>query len=239
VRGAEPANRKFSRFEVICLNVKGLLAASLTALTVAAPAAAAPAVGAPSANLGCGAGKVVVNVRYHVVNDVDTGVKGNNWAFDNYLRTLRVVRTNAGHWCAGSTYDGMFTSIAGPSPGGRATLPAGVRGTFKGASVTTFRATFTPGAAHVRGDLGTRDFQCTSDDTKGACAGTFDWLATYFTSADNFASFKYAGYRFEYHATAGGHGTWTDRLAGGKIRTQGDIVPTKKRAARKLRLRAG
>jgi hypothetical protein len=184
---------------------------------------------ATTKNLGCGAGKLMLNVRYHVLNDLDTGVRGNNWAFDDYLRTLRVVRKSAGRWCAGSTYAGMFTSIAGASPGGKATLPAGVRGTFKGASVTTFRGTFTPGAAHVRGDLGTRDFQCTSDDTKGDCAGTFDWLSTYFTSADNFASFKYVRYTFEYHATAGGHGTWTDRLEGGKIRTHGDIQPTKKK----------
>jgi hypothetical protein len=207
--------------------VKPLLIAALAGLTLAAPATSATT--PPTRNLGCGAGKVVLNVRYHVVNDVDTGVQGNNWAFDNYLRVLRVVRKAPGRWCAGSTYAGTFTSIAGASPGGRTTIPAGIRGTFKGASVTTFRATFAPHGAPLRGDLGTKDFQCTSADTKGQCAGTFDWLSTYFTSTNDFASFKYVRYAFEYHATEGGHGTWTDRLEGRKVHSSGDIVAAKKK----------
>jgi hypothetical protein len=206
--------------------VKAFFAAALAALALAAPSAYAST---PSTkNLGCGAGKVVLNLRYHVVSDVDTGVKGNNWAFDNYLRVLRVVRKGPGRWCAGSTYAGTFTSIDGASPGGKTTIPAGIRGTFKGASVTTFRGTFTPQGAQVRGDLGTKDFQCTSADKKGQCAGTFDWLSSYFTSTNAFASFKYVRYAFEYHATEGGHGTWTDRLEGGKIRSSGDIRASKR-----------
>jgi hypothetical protein len=207
------------------LDVKALLTAALAALALAAPAGASTAL--PTRNLGCGAGKLVLSVRYHVLNDVDTGVSSNNWAFDSYLRVLRVVRKGPGRWCAGSTYDGTFTSIAGASPGGGTTIPAGIRGTFHGASVTTFRATFAPRSAPVRGDLGTKDFQCTSADTKGRCAGTWDWLSTYFTSTNNFASFKYVRYAFQYRATEGGHGTWTDQLEGGKIRSHGDIRPAK------------
>ena len=209
--------------------MKALLIAALAGLTLAAQATSATSATPSTRNLGCGAGKVVLNVRYHVLNDVDTGVEGNDWAFDNYQRVLRVVRKGPGRWCAGSTYTGTFTSIAGASPGGRTTIPAGIRGTFNGASVTTFRATFTPNGAQVRGDLGTKDFACTSDDIKGQCAGTFDWLSTYFTSTNNFASFKYVRYAFVYHATEGGHGTWTDRLEGGKIRSRGDIVASKKK----------
>jgi hypothetical protein len=206
--------------------MRGLVPAALAALCFAVPALAADQ--PTTKNLGCGAGKVVLAVKYHVANDVDTGVDGNNWAFDGYARALRVVHTAGNRYCSGSTYNGMFTSIAGQSPGGRATIPAGIRGTFKGSSVTTFRATFVPDGKRTRGDLGTKDFQCTSADTKGRCAGTWDWLSAYFTSADNFATFKYTRYSFQYHAVSGGKGTYGDSLAGGKVHTRGDITAKKK-----------
>lgn len=179
-------------------------------------------------NLGCGAGKLVLNVHYGVLNDVDTGVRGNNWAFDTYTRSVHVWRKAPGRYCAASTYDGDFTSIAGASPGGRTTIPAGIRGSFKGSSVTTFRGAPKVGVTPTRGDLGTKDFQCTSADTKGRCAATYDWLSTYFSSTDNFKSFKYVRYAFEYHATEGGKGTWGDSLDGGEVRTHGDITAQKK-----------
>ena len=78
-------------------------------------------------------------------------------------------------------------------------------------------------------DLGTKDFQCTSADTKGQCAGTYDWLPVYFTSDDNFKSFTYVRYAFTYHATEGGKGTWADKRVGGKDQTHGDIRALKKR----------
>ena len=85
-----------------------------------------------------------------------------------------------------------------------------------------------PGLA-ARGNLGLKDFQCTSADTKGQCAGTYDWLSAFFTSKDDFKSFKYVRYQFTYHATEGGKGTWSDRLVGGKYRSSGDIRALKKK----------
>jgi hypothetical protein len=172
--------------------------------------------------MGCGAGKLVLNVTYRVQNDVDTGVKGNNWAFDTYTRAVRVWRKAPGRFCSASTYKGEFTTIAGWSPGGKTQLPAGIRGTFKGSSVTTFRGTFAPANAPVRGFLGVKDFACTSADVKGECSGTFDWLREYFTGI---AVFRYVRYAFMYHATENGHGTWSDTLVRGKIRFSGDIKP--------------
>jgi hypothetical protein len=90
--------------------------------------------------------------------------------------------------------------------------------------MTTFKGTLTRPA---RGDLGTKDFACTSADRKGDCAGTFDWLATYFTSQDAFKSFRYVRYELTYKATQGGRGTWRDAMVGGRIRSHGDIVATK------------
>ena len=200
----------------VYLDVGGLLVPVVLALAVASPA---------QPTQGCGSGKLVLSVSYHVLNDVDTGVRGNNWAFDTYDRTVRVWRKAPGRFCSASTYDGEFTSLAGASPGGRWQLPAGIRGTFTGSSVTTFRGGFAPRLARVRGSVGIKDFACSSADTKGQCSGTWDWLSDYFT---NVTAFKYARYSFAYHATENGSGRWTDRLAGGKIRVAGDIKPAKK-----------
>jgi hypothetical protein len=195
----------------IYFHVGGLLVPLVLALAVASPA---------QPNLGCGQGKLVLSVSYRVVNDVDTGVLGNNWAFDTYRRSVRVWRKAPGQFCSASTYDGDFASIKGASPGGKSQLPAGIRGSFKGSSVTTFRGTFAPRGAAVRGFLGTKDFACSSADRKGECRGTWDWLGGYFTGA---AQFKYVRYAFAYHATENGTGTWTDLLAGGKSHMNGDI----------------
>jgi hypothetical protein len=202
------------------VDVRVLLASVALALIVSSPAAAAP-----PKNLGCGAGKLVLSVTYRVVNDVDTGLKGNNWAFDTYTRSVRVWRKAPSRFCSASTYNGVFTSLAGWSPGGEAQLPAGIRGSFKGSSVTTFRGTFAPGTAAVRGSLGVKDFACSSADEKGRCSGTWDWLRAYFTDV---VAFKYVRYAFTYHAMENGKGTFSDRLVGGKVQTSGDIRPLKK-----------
>ena len=172
----------------------------------------------------CGGGRPLLAVSYRVQNDVDTGIKGNTWAFDDYTRTVKVWRRPHGRFCSASSYDGEFTSIEGPSPGGKYQLPAGIRGTFAGASTTTFRGRFAPRGAPFKGFLGVKDFACSSTDVKGRCSGTWDWLTTYFTKV---AGFRYTGYEFRYRATENGTGTWSDRLLAGKIRTSGDIKPAK------------
>jgi hypothetical protein len=202
--------------------VRGLVVPSVLALVLASPAAGSST---PS-NLGCGAGKRVLDVTYRVENDVDTGVKGNNWAFDSYTRSVRVWRKAPGRFCSASTYNGEFATIAGWSPGGKTQLPAGIRGTFRGSSVTTFRGRLGAHGAPMRGFLGVKDFSCTSADRKGECSGTWDWLRTYFS---NLSGFKYTKYAFTYKATENGKGTWSDTLAGGKIRFRGDIRPDNKK----------
>ena len=161
-------------------------------------------------------------VSYRVLNDVDTGIRGNTWAFDTYLRSVRVWRKGAGRYCSLSTFGGEFTSIEGPSPGGKAQLPAGIRGTFSGSSTSTFRGRFTPSDAPRRGFLGVKDFACSSADVKGQCSGTWDWLGDYFSGV---STFRYTRYAFRYHATENGTGTYSNALAGGKIRYSGDIKP--------------
>ncbi len=168
----------------------------------------------------CGSGKPVVAVSYGVQNDVDTGIRGNTWAFDTYTRSVRVWRKSPGRFCAASTYNGTFASIDGSSPGGRSHLPAGIRGTVGGTSVTTFRARLASRAAPLNGFLGVKDFACTSADLKGRCAGTWDWIGDYFA---NVTQFRYTRYAFTYHASENGSGTYRDTLVNGKVRYTGDI----------------
>jgi hypothetical protein len=206
------------RQNVTSPSLRGLLLPAVLALALAAPAAAASS----PANMGCGSGALVLNISFHVVNDVDTGVKGNNWAFATYHRTLHVWRKAPGRYCAASTYDGVFTSIAGWSPAGKTQLPAGVQGTLAGSSVATFRGRFAPRGAGVRGFLGVKNFACTSDDRKGGCSGTFNWLRVYFKSV---AGFRYTRYALTYRATQNGRGTWSDTIVADKVRVSGDIEP--------------
>jgi hypothetical protein len=206
-----------SHLQSVYFNVRGLLFPVVLAFAVLTPSTQAAS--GPK-NMGCGAGKLVLNISYHVVNDVDTGVSGNNWAFDSYHRVVRVWRKAPGRFCSASTYDGIFATIEGTSPGGKSQLPAGIRGSFTGSSVTTFRGNFTPGSLHVRGFLGVKDFACSSADKKGQCGGTWDWLRAYFTGI---AGFKYVSYSFAYHATENGKGIWSDKLVGGQVRFTGDI----------------
>ena len=132
----------------------------------------------------CGSGKPVVAMSYGVQNDADTGIQGNTWALDTYTRSVRVWRLGRARFCAASTYGGTFATVPGPSPGGKWQLPAGIRGTFKGTSTTTFHGNFDARGAPLRGFLGVRDF----------ATGTWEWMNDYFTNVTQFRYTRYAGY---------------------------------------------
>src|SRR5213075_635676 len=87
-----------SDLQIVYLDMGGLLVPVVLALAASGPV--------------CGGGKPVVAVSYGVQNDVDTGIQGNTWAFDTYTRTVRVWRKGSGRFCAVSTYDGTFSSVA-------------------------------------------------------------------------------------------------------------------------------
>ena len=66
----------------------------------------------------CPDGALVLNVTQKVVNAVDSGTTRPVWAFDDYIRQIRVVDTGSG-LCATVKYEGNFTSIAGDDTRGR------------------------------------------------------------------------------------------------------------------------
>ena len=209
----------------------------VSALAFASTALAHDGKGHGKSNHGCGNGTLVVNVKYVVQNDLDTSVPIANvqydWAVDTYNRHVLVFQTGANTFCAVTTSNGTFTTLAGHSPGGTDTIPAGITGKFNGGYVSNqFHGTLlaTP-LSPTTGDLGVKDFACVAsanhDNATKVCPGTFDWFSQYFT-ADSGADWALVKYSFRYHAKS--HGTWTDTLNNGAIKTRGDIVATAKDA---------
>jgi hypothetical protein len=136
-------------------------------------------------------GRTVVSITHKVVNDEDSGVAGNYWAFDSYSRLLTIVEVVAptspggpGKYCAVTQYFGNFVTRAGASPNNTCALAAGVKGQYRGG----YRTTIFDGALNlspsqkITGNLGIFDYQC---DGLGNCPGVFSWPSTYFLQVAN------------------------------------------------------
>ena len=162
----------------------------------------------------CPGGTLVINVVQKVLNDNDSGVAGNAWAYDDFVRQIQVVKTSPGWFCATVSYQGNFTTIAGPSPNNTGTVGDGVVGTFQGGYVSTvFSATLkTTPLARTKGSIGTYDYNC---NTAFNCPGYVSWVTLYF---DSVSGFDLAWWGWVYHA--GNNGSWTNAITG----NSGDIT---------------
>jgi hypothetical protein len=201
------------------LTLAAAAAADDTALSstdpVAAAADTATANDAPALTAAaCGSGTVVVFALERVLNDADSGVAGNAWAFDNYWRRLIVVRTGYNQYCVVTRYLGRFTTNEGTSPGGTGTVAAGDTGFFAGGyRSTTFTAKFTPAMPQL-GKLGIFDYQC---DTSFNCPGYVDWTKWYFNNGAGVPlTLAYWGWLYG----SAGHGLWKNSITG----NAGDIT---------------
>lgn len=160
----------------------------------------------------------MINVTQKVLNDVDSGICGNYWAFDDFVRHIKVVQTDTNTFCATVKYEGHFTTIAGESPGGASAcspvaLGEGVTGTFQGGYVSTFIGTLksTPDK-RTKGNLGTFDYNC---DENANCPGYVSWRDLYFSST---SGFDCTWWGWVYHA--GDNGSWVNAVTG----NSGDIT---------------
>ncbi len=186
------------------------------------------AYGAPSEHLNWGAqlhsgsascpnGAPIINVVQKVVNDIDSGTCGNYWAYDDVVRQIKVVQTGPGVFCATVSYQGKFTTVAGPSPGAApactSTIADGVGGTFQGGYVATFAGALlsSPGA-RTKGNIGTFDYGCNA--STGDCPGYVGWVSLYFL----YSSFDQPWWGWVYHA--GNNGSWVNAASG----NSGDIT---------------
>jgi hypothetical protein len=186
-----------------------LLAPVLAALALAAAAAAADAPPLDKGDISAAACKaghahLVVNVRYKLTNDYDSGFAGNAWANDTIKRQLRIWKSKDGNYCAQVRDLGRFVTFAGTSPSGMSTVSAGIGGHIYGGYVTTsFSGTWAP-TRPTSGDLGTFDLQCTSaSDCPGAHPSYTDYFSS--TSGDDLAQWGWF-YKASHH-----HGTWLNQ----------------------------
>ncbi len=156
----------------------------------------------------------VVNIKYSVTNDADSGTLGNVWAFDNYNKTVQVWPQTDGSFCAVVKYMGQFVTNAGDSPQAATTdgtVGAGVQGTFEGGYIGTFSGVLNNGL-QTNGDLGLYDYSC---DLAYNCPGIFNWLNEYFPGNTNFAQ-SFWGWNYQ----AGSNGSWANVSTG----NSGDIT---------------
>ncbi len=168
-----------------------------------------------SSSTSCPQGTLVINVVQKVLNDADSGVAGNVWAFDDLVRQIQVVQLDSSTFCATVSYQGNFTTNEGPSPNNTGLVGDGVVGTFQGGYTSVlFTAALTP-TARVKGSIGTIDYQC---DTTFDCPGYVDWTTLYFNKGAGVSLDPLSWWGWVYHA--GNNGSWTNAVSG----NSGDIT---------------
>jgi hypothetical protein len=160
----------------------------------------------------CPAGPPLINVNQKISNDIDSGVLGNYWAYDEIVRHITVVSLGSNNYCASVQYQGSFTTVKGSSPGGTGTIADGVIGTFQGGYTADFTGTFNP-TVKTKGSIGTVDYACNA--STGICPGYVDWTTQFFTGV---GGFNQVWWGWVYHA--GNNGNWVNALSG----NSGDIT---------------
>ena len=160
----------------------------------------------------CPAGPPLINVNQKISDDIDSGVLGNYWAYDEIVRHITVVSLGSNNYCASVQYQGSFTTVNGPSPGGTGTIADGVIGTFQGGYTADFTGTFNP-TVKTKGSIGTVDYACNA--STGICPGYVDWTTQFFTGV---GGFNQVWWGWVYHA--GNNGNWVNALSG----NSGDIT---------------
>lgn len=196
--------------------------AFIAVLFVAATASAAPPTHAAPLNWGalisntpCSTdGDLVVNVTMQIAGDIDSGVKGNYWAYDNSNKTIQIWTTpDANVFCARVMYLGKFVAVAGASPNGTGTLDGGEKGSYEGGYWATISGPMraTP-IWKANGNVGSIDFGC--DVAIGSCGTYISWVDQYFEPGYAFA---YGWWGWTYHG--GKNGSWVNASTG----NSGDI----------------
>lgn len=190
----------FNSVHFTLLSVSALLIAGVLFLTAIKSTSAVPNNFLPNKEVTkkmCNTtGIPVINVTQKIVHTVDSGEGGNNWAFDDLNRQIRVYKQVDNSYCALLDNEGKFDSQAGQqSPGNNGILTGKEDGTFKGG----YRATIV-GSLKVnlelatKGNIGTVNYNC---DLAGNCPGYFNWLDKYFSPGYIF-SYDWWGWEYKY-----------------------------------------
>ncbi len=156
-------------------------------------------------------GPPVINVTGKVIHDVDSGLAGNNWAFDEINRTIQVWLQPDGKYCAVVRNSGQFDAVAGQtSPGNNGPLSGEEDGTFEGGYILIIDGVLNSAPAwKTKGSVGVVDYAC---DINGNCPGYASWLTTYFTVS----SYSYEFWGWVYNGISD---NWVNSSEG----TSGDV----------------
>lgn len=142
-------------------------------------------------------GSPVINVTQKVKNSVDSGQAGNNWAFDDYQRQIRVWKQTDDTYCATVSFEGKFDAQVGQrSPGNTGILSGNEDGTFKGGYRAVISGSLLPNPSlPLKGNIGVVDYQC---NLAGVCPGAYNWTTKYFNTSATGYVFQYSWWGWEY-----------------------------------------
>ena len=198
---------------------KFILATMLLLAAFAIPALAKPHTFGQQLNAAkCdpGTSKMVLNIVFQVTGDADSGQGGNYWALDSYMKHVQVWDMTDGTFCVQVKYNGSFVTVLGRGPGNTGDVAAGVTGTMEGGySAIISGGSFTPGTKRTKGNIGSKDYACTTAGAPGDC-NYYSFLTDYFPGATLAQGFWGWTYR------AGENGTWVNSITG----NEGDITGT-------------
>lgn len=172
-------------------------------------------------------GNKIIDVNEKVINDADSGIAGDYWAFDTVTRQIQVWNVGPDSFCATVMYTSAstFQAVAGQtSPGATGTLTGDEYGSFHGGYVATFTAQMDiiapatwPAHGKINGGLAI-NYQC---DINGNCPGFVDWTSQYFANVANFNEYAWGWiYHGLDHADSSSTGTWVNASTG----NSGDIL---------------
>lgn len=145
-------------------------------------------------------GTLIIDITQTVVNDIDSGIGGNYWAYDNYDRYIRVWDfDNHVDPLTIVSYNGSFTTVAGPSPNNTGTVGEGVTGTMAGGYIAWFEASSFDPLWPTSGYVGEFDYE--GDPETGAAPGYVNWLLQYW---DEYWDWSYVWWGWYYNACENG-----------------------------------
>lgn len=152
----------------------------------------------------CKPGRLVTDVVFKLVNDYDSGVKGNAWANDTIHRELKIWNTGSNTYCATVRDDGSFVTFDGYSPNGSGHVSAGIKGDISGGYTTgNFTASFLEHPDYrTFGNAGTFDLQCTDAYN---CPGAHPTISSYVSG-----SYDLTWWGWKY--TTARHGHWINSI---------------------------
>ena len=180
---------------------------------------------ARTSGFSCGATtRPVIDVTEKIIHDADSGIAGDNWAFDTITRHIRVWNMGGANYCGVVADDAEFHAVAGQiSPAATGILTGDEHGDFNGGYVTVvFSDTLNvkdPSNWPLKGKVnhgGPVDYMC---DISGNCPGYIDWLTKYFTGA-SFNTVGLADWGWKYVAADRRDGVWINANSG----NSGDIL---------------